>query len=78
MAGKIARWIWVLLVGWWLAPMWVCTAFALMCTIIGFPIGVYMLLKSWEVFTLKSNPRTVVVEAKAEANANPSPDSEST
>jgi uncharacterized membrane protein YccF (DUF307 family) len=68
MANKYARVIWFVLVGWWLGPLWVISALLIMLTVVGFPLGVYMLLKTWEVMTLKANPKTVVVEAKAEAN----------
>lgn len=63
MASTGARIIWFCLVGWWLGLFWICSALLIMCTIVGFPIGVYMIIKTWEVMTLKSNPKTVVVNA---------------
>lgn len=70
MASTAARIIWFCLVGWWLAPLWLASALLIMCTLIGFPIGVYMTLKTWEIATLKSNPQKIVVEAKAESSAD--------
>lgn len=63
MASTGARIIWFCLVGWWLGLFWLLSALIIMCTIIGFPVGVYMMLKTWEVATLKSNPKTVVINA---------------
>jgi uncharacterized membrane protein YccF (DUF307 family) len=66
MAGTGARIIWFCLVGWWLGLLWICSALIIMCTVVGFPIGVYMLIKTGDVMLLKSDPRTVVINARGE------------
>lgn len=70
MASTFARLVWFTLVGWWFGILWVLSALIIMCTLIGFPLGVYMLLKTKEVVLLESNPKAVVVEAKAESSTD--------
>lgn len=60
MASTIARVVWFTLVGWWFSLLWITSALLVMCTVVGFPLGVYMLLKTWEVATLKSSPKVVI------------------
>jgi uncharacterized membrane protein YccF (DUF307 family) len=60
MASPIVRVLWFLLIGWWAALIWLAFAVVLMLTVIGFPVGIVMLYKTWKVATLESNPTAVV------------------
>jgi hypothetical protein len=46
--NMLVRMVWFLLVGWWLGALWLCIGLALMCTLIGIPIGLIMLNGSVE------------------------------
>lgn len=65
--GTLIRAVWVLLVGWWLGPLWLLGSLLLMCSIVFFPIGALAAAKTWHVTTLKTSPSKVVVEVQ-EAN----------
>jgi uncharacterized membrane protein YccF (DUF307 family) len=63
----IVRALWFLLVGWWLGAIWSLVAYVLCLTIIGLPIGVYMLNRLPKVLTLKPveiETRQVVIEGR--------------
>jgi len=64
MASTWLRIVWTVLIGWWLALIWLGVSLFLMLTIIGFPVGAYTATKTWHVLTLKTSPQKVVVEAK--------------
>lgn len=49
------RAIWFVLIGWWAAGMWVFVAYLISLTIIGIPVGIIMLNRLPEVFTLHRN-----------------------
>jgi uncharacterized membrane protein YccF (DUF307 family) len=49
------RAIWFVLVGWWAALIWMIVAYLISLTIIGIPIGIMMLNRLPEVFTLHRN-----------------------
>ena len=51
----LLRAIWFLLVGWWAALIWMIVAYLISLTIIGIPIGIMMLNRLPEVFTLHRN-----------------------
>lgn len=68
MASTILRVLWFCTIGFWLGPLWLLASVALMVSILFFPIGAYTATKTWAVMTLKSNPQTVVVEARSEAS----------
>lgn len=68
--GLILRGVWFVLIGWWLAILWVFGGLLLIGTIVFAPVGLYVLAKTWAVATLKTNPQKIVVEAKAEASGD--------
>jgi uncharacterized membrane protein YccF (DUF307 family) len=49
------RAIWFVLVGWWAALIWMIVAYLISLTIIGIPIGIMMLNRLPEVYTLHRN-----------------------
>jgi uncharacterized membrane protein YccF (DUF307 family) len=49
------RALWFVLVGWWAALIWMIVAYLISLTIIGIPIGIMMLNRLPEVFTLHRN-----------------------
>jgi uncharacterized membrane protein YccF (DUF307 family) len=49
------RAIWFVLVGWWAAGIWMFVAYFISLTIIGIPVGIMMLNRLPEVFTLHQN-----------------------
>ena len=49
------RGIYFVLVGWWLALLWMMLAYVISLTIIGIPVGIMMLNRLPEVFTLHRN-----------------------
>ncbi|MFT4922596.1 MAG: uncharacterized membrane protein YccF (DUF307 family) [Haloarculaceae archaeon] len=51
--GVLLRTIWFLLIGWWLAILWMGISFLFMLTVIGFPVGLYLLSKTWQIATFK-------------------------
>ena len=70
MASAVVRWIWFLLIGWWAALIWLGIALILMLTVIGFPVGIVMLYKTWKIATLESDPTTVIEHTVAEADTS--------
>ena len=65
MASAIIRIIWFLLVGWWLGLIWLSFGVISALTIVGFPLGIAMILTTWRVMTLKKDT-VVVVQNKLE------------
>lgn len=43
------NWLYFLLIGWWLGPLWFCVGLALCCTLILWPAGTVMLYKTPEM-----------------------------
>ncbi len=66
--GTFVRVLWFLFVGWWLGPLWLTGSILLMLSIIFFPIGALAATKTWQIMTLKSSPKQIVVNTHAEAN----------
>ena len=60
-ASLLVRAIYFILVGWWLSGIWAVIAWLLCITIIGLPLGLYMLNRLPQVVTLKPSPRNLVV-----------------
>lgn len=46
------RLLWLLGIGWWLAPIWFGIACLLMVTIVGWPLALVMFQQTWTVLTL--------------------------
>ncbi|MCB0033150.1 MAG: YccF domain-containing protein [Anaerolineales bacterium] len=59
----IIRAIWFFLFGWELTAGWILAAWILNVTIIGLPLGVWMLDRVPQVLTLKSRPGAYISEA---------------
>lgn len=66
--GLLLRSIWFLVVGWWLALIWIGLSVFLIGTIIFMPVGLYMLSKTWQIATFKRSPKTVYVEARQQTD----------
>lgn len=66
--GIIVRGLWFVFIGWWLGLLWLSGSILLMLSIIGFPFGALAATKTWQIMTLKSSPKQVVVNTHAEAN----------
>jgi len=47
--GSIGKWIYFLLIGWWLGMLWFAVGVIACLTIIGIPIGVPMIFKTPEM-----------------------------
>lgn len=62
--GALFRTIWTVTVGWLLGLVWFGLSLTLMLSIVFFPIGAYMMSKTWKIMTFKRKPKTVLVEAK--------------
>ena len=60
----ILRVLWFFLLGWELTGVWILVAWALNVTIIGLPLGLWMLDRVPQVLTLKSRPGGYVVNMK--------------
>ena len=52
-ANLLVRAVYFVLVGWWLSAVWAVIGWVLCITIIGLPLGVYMLNRLPQVVTLK-------------------------
>jgi uncharacterized membrane protein YccF (DUF307 family) len=66
-AGQVPfllRVIWFFLLGWELAGVWILIAWAFNATIIGLPIGLWMIDRVPQVLTLRSRPGSWVVDLK--------------
>lgn len=50
--SMLVRALYFLLVGWWLGALWLTTAYVLCLTIIGLPLGLYMMDRTGGVMTL--------------------------
>jgi uncharacterized membrane protein YccF (DUF307 family) len=51
--GLLVRAIYFILIGWWLSAIWAAVAWLLCITIIGLPLGLYMLNRLPQAVTLK-------------------------
>jgi uncharacterized membrane protein YccF (DUF307 family) len=52
-AGLLIRAVYFVLIGWWFSAIWAVMAWLLCITIIGLPLGLYMLNRMPQVATLK-------------------------
>ena len=60
-ANLLVRAIYFLLIGWWLSAIWAVLAWVLCVTVIGLPLGLYMLNRLPQVVTLKPQRETLVL-----------------
>ena len=60
-ASLLVRAIYFLLIGWWLSAIWAVLAWLLCVTVIGLPLGLYMLNRLPQVVTLKPQRETLVL-----------------
>jgi uncharacterized membrane protein YccF (DUF307 family) len=61
----LLRVIWFFVLGWELAGVWILIAWALNITLIGLPIGLWMIDRVPQVLTLKTKPGAYVVDLKS-------------
>ncbi|MBN1221314.1 MAG: YccF domain-containing protein [Anaerolineae bacterium] len=59
-SGCFARALYFTFVGWWFSFIWINAAWALNASIIGLPLGLWMLNRTPQILTLKSTPVLVV------------------
>jgi uncharacterized membrane protein YccF (DUF307 family) len=59
--GLLIRVVYFILLGWWLSAVWAVIAWVLCLTIIGLPLGLYMLNRLPQVVTLKPNRSDLVL-----------------
>ena len=60
-ANLLIRALYFVLVGWWLSGIWAAIAWFLSITIIGLPLGLYMLNRLPQVVTLKPSRDNLIV-----------------
>src|SRR5690348_5417983 len=60
-ANLLIRALYFVLVGWWLSGIWAAIAWFLSITIIGLPVGLYMLNRLPQVVTLKPSRDNLIV-----------------
>ncbi len=60
-ASLLVRAIYFIVIGWWLSGIWAAIAWLLSVSIIGLPLGLYMLNRLPQVVTLKPSPRNLMV-----------------
>src|ERR687884_537696 len=61
--GLLIRAIYFILFGWWFSGIWAVIAWVLCLTIIGLPLGLYMLNRLPQVVTLKPSRGDLVLTA---------------
>lgn len=57
----LVRIVYTLLFGWWVSWVWIQLAWAANATVIGLPIGIWMLNRVPQVLSLKPTPRRITV-----------------
>jgi uncharacterized membrane protein YccF (DUF307 family) len=60
-ANLLVRALYFVLVGWWLSGVWAAVAWILSVTIIGLPLGLYMLNRMPQIVTLKPSRSNLLV-----------------
>ena len=62
--GLLIRVLWFLFIGWWLGLIWVLVAWFFNLTIIGLPLGLFMINNIPQVMTLQPARMQTVVDAR--------------
>ena len=62
--GLLIRVLWFLFIGWWLGLIWVLIAWFFNLTIIGLPLGLFMINNIPQVMTLQPARMQTVVDAR--------------
>jgi uncharacterized membrane protein YccF (DUF307 family) len=60
-ANLLVRALYFVLIGWWFSAIWAAIGWLLSITIIGLPLGLYMLNRLPQVVTLKPSRRNLLV-----------------
>ena len=60
----VLRFIWFLILGWWLALIWFFLSLILCITIIFLPIGAYAMTKTWKIMTLAESPKSIIINVE--------------
>ena len=68
MASTLIRALWFIFVGWWLAIIWIMISLILCLTLIGLPVGLWMLSKTWKIATLEENPMKMAQQMTQQVN----------
>src|SRR4051794_25752724 len=56
--GCLVQLLWYLFIGWWAPPLWAAVAWALLVSVVGIPLGIWMLNRIPLVVALR-DPRDV-------------------
>src|SRR4051812_35692519 len=65
-ASLLVRAIYFVLIGWWLSGIWAAIAWLLSVSIIGLPVGLYMLNRLPQVVTLKPSAQSLLVTSSGQ------------
>ena len=65
-AGLLIRAVYFVLIGWWLSAVWAVIAWVLCVTIIGLPLGLFMLNRMPQIATLKPSQAGLLVTPNGE------------
>ena len=65
-AGLLVRALYFVLIGWWFSAIWAVVAWVLCVTIIGLPLGLFMLNRMPQVATLKPARASLLVTPTGE------------
>lgn len=59
--GCLVQFLWFIFLGWWLGQIWIALAWLINLTIIGLPLGVWMLNRVPQVMLLREEARLTTV-----------------